>query len=254
MRTGHVSKEDPAVLKRMLETARARNTYLRAAREKANDPQASPHAEQALDSTTDELVRLQGEHIKQALELRQLVRRLGTMARDDLDAEHLHRQQTGRDAATQEMYLKSMSDMQKKQREKCAGRVALATSLKEDWGRWMKMLDAAASQLQRQPAIAAKLEGAQSPAEALLEMIRRKEARRTQLKAKEKEFKEKEAAINKQLHTMRSKASTQQELLDAANKALGVDKDAGFFDGGGGGGGGGGGNTFMTDTSPPAGW
>ena len=106
------------------------------------------------------------------------------MAREELDAEHLHRAATGRDAATQEAYLKSMSDMQRKQREKCAGRVALATSLKEDWGKWVAVLDSAARALQSRPEaskITSRFGDAESPALVLLETIRRKENRRAPL-------------------------------------------------------------------------
>jgi len=73
------------------------------------------------------------------------------------------------------------------------------------------------------------------------------------LKTKEKEFIKEKAKIDKQLATLRSKASTQTELLDAAKRALGEadSPQKGGWDGGGGYEG----NTFMTDADgPPAGW
>lgn len=219
-----IQKGDTSLLRRQLESLRARNLKLRASEEKASDLSAAPREEKSLDHTRVELVTLQGEIMKQTLEMRQVTRRLEMFARSDLDAEHLHRMATGRDAATQESHLKAMSEVQFKGREQGAMRAATAAALREDWAKWQSLFAHAVRELQTRSAagdMGARISASEAPDMALLDLLCRKENRRAVLKAREAEYRESESKLQQQLSTLRSKTATQKELLDAAMAACG---------------------------------
>ena len=64
----------------------------------------------------------------------------------------------------------------------------------------------------------ARLDDNASPATAVLEVIRRKENRRTVLKGRARECQEREKALQQKLVTVRTKAETQRSLLEACKQ------------------------------------
>ena len=100
--------KDPATLQRNLELLRMRNAALHKVHDRVSDTQSSPKEEGALAKSKIELAKLQAERNKQSLNLRQLIRQLEAAERH---VEEGRQVSTGDTAATQEAYIKRLTEV-----------------------------------------------------------------------------------------------------------------------------------------------
>lgn len=210
-----VGMMDPAVMQRNVELLRIRNNALKKMHTKVSDPQRAPKEDTALENARIELAKLRAERQRGALNLKQLIRQLEGAERHAMEHAGEGRPDV---TAISEAHLKRLAALERKGREACASRTAAAAALKEDWERWLQLLNQCARTLQARSDSGdanAKVGESASPATSVLEMIRRKEQKRLALAEKAKECDEREKVLQNKLDAVRAKVVTQRTLLEA---------------------------------------